>query len=147
MPVENTKAETQATFDAFLAKVPDAPSSAHAAAPEADAEAPLAERDEKGKFAKRAPEAPAPETADPSPASPPDAKTPSTDGPDLESVKAALRDGDLDTLAELLGEDPALYDEKTPKWAAGKRREAKIKAERDSVTAKAEAIVQRWSPV
>jgi hypothetical protein len=53
----------------------------------------------------------------------------------------------LDTLGELLGEDPAGYDEKTPKWAARQRKEAKLVAERDRVMRQAETVVERWSPV
>jgi hypothetical protein len=47
----------------------------------------------------------------------------------------------------LLGEDPALYDDKTRKWAAGRRKEAKLQAERDTTFRKAEAVVSRWAPV
>lgn len=140
------------SFEQFLSNVPDAPSSAFPThepeeAAAGDAADPLpapAKRDAKGQFVSTGEEP----SSTPSPEPTPDAKTPSTgDPPALDDVRAALAAGDLDTLAELLGEDPALYDEKTTKWAARNRREAKIKAERDSTAAKAEAVVQRWSPV
>jgi hypothetical protein len=76
-------------------------------------------------------------------AEPPAATTP----PDLDAVRAALKAGDLDALSDLLGEDPALYAEKSTKWAAARRKEKKLKDERDSVGQKAEAIVKRWAPV
>lgn len=140
-PNENTEA-----FEKFLAKVPDAPSSgldhpepaAEAEPPkdlprDAEADAAAPPREPKPKSAARASAEAAP-------------KTPSPE-PDLGAVRAALRTGDLDTLGELLGEDPALYDEKTPRWAARQRKEAKLTAERDRVVKQAETVVQRWSPV
>lgn len=151
-------AAAEAAFAAFLTKVPDAPSSAHTQeAPAEAADAPL--------DTKETPESPAaPATAAPkkpprvrrasddqSPASIQSAKTPSTGDPqatpDPAAVLAALRAGDLDTIADLLGEDPAGFDEKTPRWAARQRKEAKITADRDRVMAQAETVVQRWSPV
>lgn len=139
--------EAKASFADFLAKIPDAPSSSVPGPEEAAAEAevPLADAADDGaaevvaapprvRNQKRADSASAGEGA----------KTLSSPSPDLLS---ALKSGDLETLGELLGEDPAGYDEKTTKWAARQRREAKITAERDSTLKKAETVVQRWAPV
>jgi len=155
-------------FDAFIAKLPDAPSSD---APRHDHEEtpsdPKAPRDPAtGKFAAAAPPPDAEGDADsPPPApkrksvsranagstdatpAPPNATTPSSTAPDPSAVLQALRAGDLDTIADLLGEDPAGFDEKTPKWAARQRKEAKVVAERDRVLRQAETVVERWSPV
>lgn len=146
--------EAEASFAAFLAKVPDAPSSAHARPDgeeaDGDAAAPLATSPETPADTEKtgAAEAAAsprrerkPKSADPA-----SAVTPALE-PDLAAVRAALKAGDLDTLGELLGEDPALYDERTPKWAARQRKEAKLTAERDRVVRQAETVVERWSPV
>lgn len=152
--------KAEAAFAKFLANVPDAPSSAlpHAEASETDPKAP-ATRDTKGRFrgAQEAAGSPPPAEATSAPGAQPTnapaAKTHTTEPadtsptPDLEAVRAALKAGDLDTIGELLGEDPALYDEKTPRWAARQRKEAKLIAERDRVVAQAETVVQRWSPV
>jgi hypothetical protein len=123
-----TKADEASKFEAFLAKVADAPSSGDIAAKAPAEDAPA-----------ETPETPSLEPA----AEPPAATTP----PDLDAVRAALKAGDLDALSDLLGEDPALYAEKSTKWAAARRKEKKLKDERDSVGQKAEAIVKRWAPV
>jgi hypothetical protein len=123
-----TKADEASKFEAFLAKVADAPSSGDIAAKAPAEDAPA-----------ETPETPSLEPA----AEPPAVTTP----PDLDAVRAALKAGDLDALSDLLGEDPALYAEKSTKWAAARRKEKKLKDERDSVGQKAEAIVKRWAPV
>lgn len=175
----------EATFAAFIAKVPDAPSSAHAQP--TDGETPpdpkvletrrgtpdrtshqrntrdtsetetassrqsrlssdrAAEADADSPPPARAPKS-APRAKPVEPAVATDAKTP-VSAPDPSLVLQALRDGDLDTIADLLGEDPAGFDEKTPKWAARQRKEAKVVAERDRVMRQAETVVERWSPV
>lgn len=134
-------------FAAFLSKVPDAPpnnlpgASAEPADPKAeggDAPPEKSSSDESG---------PTTAQSQPEPAKTPTSTAESASAPDLDAVKAALKSGDLDALAELLDEDPALYDEKTTKWAARNRREAKLKAERDATTAKAARVVERWAPV
>lgn len=149
-------------FEQFVAGVPDAPSSGHERPAAADEETPPdpKARDASGKFVPPA----AGVAADSQPPEPPrkradrakpvaepsnsaaDAKTPAS-APDPSLVLQALRDGDLDTIADLLGEDPAGFDEKTPKWAARQRKEAKVVAERDRVMRQAETVVERWSPV
>lgn len=138
------------SLEDFLAAVPDAPSSdvpykgpdPEAAATEADppkATAPsptvtsaTASPAELGKDSKKA-----------------TAEAPSTEAPESfkESVLAALKTGNLEVLGDLLDEDPAAFDEKTPKWASRKRHEEKTKRELAEVTAKAERIVQRFAPV
>jgi len=137
-------------FDAFIAKVPDAPSSAHARPeePAADAESPKEAKPEAPDAEAVAGPPPRERARKPAPPASPEAsaKTPENP-PDPSAVLQALRTGDLDTLGELLGEDPALYDEKTPKWAARQRKEAKLTAERDRVVKQAETVVERWSPV
>jgi hypothetical protein len=147
MPAD-TPAEKQ-SFEAFLAKVPDAPSSAVGVSeePAAEAEAPLADAAPEGaaEGAASPPPARKPKSADPASAEA-EPTTPSQP-PDPALVVAALQAGDLDAIADLLGEDPALYDDKTRKWAAGRRKEAKLQAERDTTFRKAEAVVSRWAPV
>lgn len=147
--------DAKISFSDFIAKLPDAPSAdapRHTPDPEApadEAEAPLATeaaepeapRKPRVRRASDDHDAPQPTSAKtPSPGAPPGEVTP-------EVLRAALAAGDLDTLGELLGEDPALYDERTPKWAARQRKEHKLKSERDSVVQKAEAVVGRWAPV
>jgi hypothetical protein len=120
------------TFEQFIATVPEAPSSSKEPAAEA--------ADPKAETPAPAPSVDATKT-DVSGAAPAGPTT------DVAAIVAALKTGDLDTLAEAIGEDPALYSEKSTKWAAARRKETKLKAERDSVTAKAEGIVKRWAPV
>lgn len=142
------------SFEEFIAKVPDAPSSSfpHAEPEEAEAPpkdesaAPSPARDEKGKFSKREDKAPEPPAGDPQPEAEKSAKTPSSGDP-RDAILAALRAGDLDVLADLTDEDPAKFDEKTVKWAKQKQYETRLRVERDQIATKAEAIVQRWSPV
>lgn len=151
-------AEPTVSFEDFIAKIPDAPSSAHVQEPAADAEDPLAggtkdtpparsgQRQDAADGAEAPPREPKTKSAARAKPDAPAVETPSKE-PDLDAVRQALKAGDLDTLGELLGEDPALYDEKTPKWAATKRKEAKLVADRDRVVRQAETVVQRWSPV
>lgn len=134
------------SFEEFLASVPEAPSSSKTEAAEATAEeAPATEEGKAAEAAEPVTTAPAAKGAD----SAQTAQSATSAGPDLDpaTLRAALASGDLDALAEALGEDPALYSEKSTKWAAARRKEQKLKAERDSVTKKAEAIVQRTQPV
>ncbi len=151
-------------FAKFLANVPDAPSSdaPRHAAEETPPDPKAPGRDAAGKFAS----APATESDDPpaaeadavsphrapkrasaDPVSPAASATTQANAPDHNSLLQALRAGDLDTIADLLGEDPAGFDEKTPKWAARQRKEAKLIADRDRVMRQAETVVERWSPV
>ncbi len=141
MPAEPTK-----SFADFLASVPEAPASA-AADRAAAAETPV---DEKEAPAEETPKADV--SAKPKPESSKSTKTSSQPspvsipgGPNLDAIKRALKSGDLETLGELLDEDPAGFDEKTPKWAARNRREAKLKAENAEIVAKVESVVQRYS--
>lgn len=124
------------TIEEFLASVPDAPSAGVEFAPGED----------------DAPDGDDPKvTAAPEPVTTPATPlaTPGVTGgaPDLDAIKKALREGDLETVGELLDEDPAGFAENTPRWAARNRREAKLKAENAEVLAKAERIVQRFSAV
>lgn len=130
------------SFEQFLASVPEAPSSSKDA-PAAE-EAPAAE-DPKAVAASAA----APETTTPSdtPSKPSASADPPAADLDPATLRAALKSGDLDALAEALGEDPALYSERSTKWAAARRKEQKLKAERDRVAQQAEAIVTRTKPV
>lgn len=132
------------SFEAFLASVPEAPSSSKSD-PAAAEGAPAAEDPKAGSSASpsTAPSADAPGAAAPAGTAAAQAST------DLDpaSLRKALASGDLDALAEALGEDPALYSERSTKWAAARRKEQKLKAERDRVAQQAEAIVTRTKPV
>jgi hypothetical protein len=134
------------SIEEFLAAVPDAPSS-EVKFEGVDPEAAASEADPPKAQASPTSTSPSASTskekAGPGPGS---AESTST-SPDLEAVKAALRAGDLDALGDLLDEDPALFDEKTPKWASRKRHEEKTRREMAEVTTKAERIVQRFAPV
>lgn len=66
---------------------------------------------------------------------------------DLDTIRQALKDGNLDALAEAVGEDPALFSEKSTKWAAARRKEKRLKEERDTAAAKAEAVLTKTQPV
>lgn len=63
------------------------------------------------------------------------------------AVLAALKAGDLDALADLTDQDPAAFDEKSTKWAARNRKEAKLKDEVAQVRADATAIVAHYEPL
>ena len=124
------------SFEEFLAAVPEAPSSSK--------EAPAAE-DPKAAAETSSSTAPVAEK-EPSAQPAAGASTAAETDP-VEAIRAALRAGDLDALADAVGEDPALYSEKSTKWAAARRKERKLKDERDRVAAQAEGIVKRWAPV
>lgn len=130
------------TFEQFLATVPEAPSSSKAEAEEA----PAAEDPKAGGAQATTSTPSSTEATTPSGATPSSAAAAATDL-DPATLRAALAAGDLDALAEALGEDPALYSEKSTKWAAARRKEQKLKAERDRVASQAEAIVKRTQPV
>lgn len=141
MTDEETKT-LDAAREAFFAKVPDPPDNV-AIAPEEDEPAPkgatppsdAAKPARKQVSATSAAAAPSAGTAS------------STDVPLADRVLAALRAGDLDTIAELTEQDPAAFDEKSTKWAARNRREAKLKADLAKVKADAEAVVEHYAPV
>jgi len=141
---------TTKTIEEFLASVPDAPS---AAVPFAGEEADAPEADDPKEDTPTSSSKPPTETAakpskEPSTDSKPATPPATTDAPDVvESIRKALREGDLDAVGELLDEDPAGFDEKTPRWAARNRREAKLRAENAEVLEKAERIVARFSAV
>lgn len=64
-----------------------------------------------------------------------------------DQVVAALKAGDLDLLADLTDQDPAAFDEKSTKWAARNRKDAKIKDEMAKVKADAAAVVEHYEPL
>lgn len=127
------------TFEQFLAAVPEAPSSSKE--PAKAEEAPAAD-DPKA-------EAGAGTPANLAPSATPSETHSAASAVDLDpaQLRKALAAGDLDAVAEALGEDPALYSEKSTKWAAARRKEAKLKAERDRVAQQAESIVTKTKPV
>jgi hypothetical protein len=87
-------------------------------------------------------------TTAPSPAA--SAKTPlsgSAPQPDEGVLRKALAEGDLETVADILGEDPASYKEGTRKWAAKQRVQAEQQREYARVSKQAESVVTRWKPV
>lgn len=146
------------SFAEFLATVPEAPSSSKDQPTEAAAEPEAAAEDPKADAASAGVQKPAGTASSPGSKSPPAAAStadgvaspstaPSHETDPVEAIRAALRAGDLDALAEAVGEDPALYSEKSTKWAAARRKEQKLKAERDRVAQQAEAIVKRTQPV
>jgi hypothetical protein len=61
-------------------------------------------------------------------------------------VLAALKAGDLDTVAELTDADPADFDDKSTKWAARNRREAGLRKEIETVRSDAKAILEHYEP-
>lgn len=140
-------------FAAFIAKVADPPASATSEAltedPKEETGSPEATAPTKHKIS-RSQSAAAKSTPDTAPAAASASDSDASVGsepPTLDAVRAALRAGDLDTVAELLDEDPAGYDEKTPKWAARQRKEKKLKDENAAIRTQAETIVSRWAPV
>lgn len=146
-PVTPESKPERKSFEEFLQSVPEPPSSSKTEAVEATAEeAPATEEGKAGAESAGTPETPTP-SATPSKTSASADASPSTGDLDPATLRAALASGDLDALAEALGEDPALYSEKSTKWAASRRKEQKLKNERDTVAKQAEAIVQRTAPV
>jgi hypothetical protein len=156
--MSDTKQET-IDFAAFIAKVPDAPSSAiegpsDDADPKAETGSDADSAPTKHKIsrsqsvaAKTAKAEPAPSSDESDSTSESETSAEASATPTLDSVRAALKAGDLDLVAELLDEDPAGFDEKTPKWAARQRKEKKLKEESAAVRTQAETIVKRWAPV
>lgn len=134
---ERSEADAAAAREAFFAKVPDPPEKDVVAAQSADA----------GDADEEAEEAPA--KADPKAKA---EKKPATDAasdqlPVADRIVAALKAGDLDTLADLTDQDPATFDEKSTKWAARNRKDAKRKEEIEKVRADAKAIVDHYEPI
>lgn len=143
--------EPKKSLEEFLAAVPDAPSSGvpgpEAKAEDADPKAESAAEESQPAntdSSRGSKSAPATSSTDDGADSPSTAQTPSADA---DAIRKALASGDLDTLADLIGEDPAGFDERTTKWAAKQRKIAKVQAERDAVAEKAARVVQRWNPV
>lgn len=130
---ERSEADAAAAREAFFAKVPDPPEKDVVAAQSADDGA----------------EEEAPAKADPKAKA---EKKPATDDasdqlPVADRIVAALKAGDLDTLADLTDQDPASFDEKSTKWAARNRKDAKRKEEIAQVQAQAKAIVDHYEPI
>ncbi len=137
----STEAENEAKREAFFAKIPDPPSDQHIAPGEGDGEEPAPKDAALAKSSKETPV-----SKKDAPAS--SAKTAeSAELAVADRVLAALKAGDLDTLAELTEQDPAVFDEKSTKWAARNRRESKLKADLAKVKAEAEAVVEHYAPV
>jgi hypothetical protein len=132
------EAALEAKKAAFFEKVPEPPANTLVALAEAhdDAEP---ETDPKGEPAAKPAKAPA-KAASSQPAA-------SADAPLADRLVAALKAGDLDTLADLTDQDPAAFDEKSTKWAARNRKEAKLKDEVAKVRADAQAVVEHWEPI
>lgn len=125
------------TIDDFIAALPEPePSAPEGPAAEAVEASP---KDEEGE----------PDTTDLSPEVP--AKTPiageTLPSNEAASLRKALADGDLETVADILGEDPASYKEGTRKWAAKQRIAAEQQRENARVSKQAETVVTRWKPV
>lgn len=128
------------TLEQFLASIPEPPSSGMTEKAEASEDGdPKAEAaDEPSKTPSPTSESTTPESSTPS----------SPEGTDpVQTIRQALKDGNLDALAEAVGEDPALFSEKSTKWAAARRKEKRLKEERDTAAAKAEAVLTKTQPV
>lgn len=158
---EDEKA-VEAKREAFLAAIPDPPENPLVAAEAAhnDAEEDAGEPAPKRKVAASATGAAA--KAQPTKAAPADDAKPAKatskssgsttpaaedDAPLADRVVAALKAGDLDLLADLTDQDPAAFDEKSTKWAARNRKEAKLKEEVAKVRSDAQAIVDHYEPI
>ncbi len=135
MTAEETAQAAKA--EAFFAKVPDPPANTLVALEEAHAEA-----EDAGD--KPAPKAPATKSTG---ATQPATTSPAADAPVADRIVAALKAGDLDTLADLTDQDPASFDEKSTKWASKNRKEQKLKDEVTKVKADAAAIVEHYEPI
>jgi hypothetical protein len=130
---ERSEADAAAAREAFFAKVPDPPEKDVVAAQSADAgddEPEAAKADPKAKAEKKPP-----------------VDAASDQLPVADRIVAALKAGDLDTLADLTDQDPAAFDEKSTKWAARNRKDAKRKEEIEKVRADAKAIVDHYEPI
>jgi anti-sigma28 factor (negative regulator of flagellin synthesis) len=127
------------TLEQFLASIPEPPSSGmtepKAEAAEGDAPKGEPSEPEQTTASKSSDGA---ETAEP---------TSSASDDPVQAIRQALKDGNLDALAEAVGEDPALFSEKSTKWAAARRKEKRLKEERDTAAAKAEAVLTKTQPV
>jgi hypothetical protein len=133
-----------AKAEAFFAKLPDPPVNTLVEAAEAHA-ADEEGADEPSPKGRTAP------ASTPTPGSTkvttPKDSTPSSTDSVADRVLAALKAGDLDTLADLTDQDPAGFDEKSTKWAAKNRKETKLKEEVSRLKADATAIVEHWEPI
>jgi len=138
---ERSDAEAAAAREAFFAKVPDPPEKDVVAAQSADG-------DEEGDEAPKGRAARAEADASPAASSTKKEKPSDNDSASVaDRVVAALKAGDLDTLADLTDQDPAAFDEKSTKWAARNRKDAKRKEEIEKVRADAKAIVDHYEPI
>lgn len=136
--------EAEKTREAFFAKLADPPSNVAAAPAEEAAE----EADLKEEATPSSSESSKGATTAAAAADVTKSEKPETGTTDREAaILAALRDGDLDTLAELTDQDPAAFDEKSTKWAARNRRETKLKNDLAKVKANAEAVVAHYAPL
>lgn len=122
---------------AFFAKVPDPPENVTIVAAEAAEEDPKAAPNQADATSGRVKDVAVASAK----AAPADA------APLADRVLAALKAGDLDALAELTEQDPSTFDEKSTKWAARNRREAKLKSDLAKVKSEAEAVVEHYAPV
>lgn len=127
--------------EAFLSSIPDPPANTLVALAEGHADADGEEGDG---------DEPAPKAAKPAASTGKGAASQpsvSADAPLADRLVAALKAGDLDTIADLTDQDPAAFDEKSTKWAAKNRKESKLKAEIEKVRTDAAAVVEHWEPI
>lgn len=140
---ERSEADAAAAREAFFAKVPDPPTADVVAAQSADgAEDAGDEPAPKGSAKEQSTSSSSSATTAKA-----DATNSSSDIPLADRVVAALKAGDLDLVADLTDQDPAGFDEKSTKWAAKQRKEAKLKTELAKVQADAKAIVEHYEPI
>lgn len=143
MPVDYTD-EERAKAEAFFANVPDAPSDA---APSHDDPDP----DQEDTDSEETPtsQAATPAAKDDQEGEPPakEESKPRGPGKKVEAILEALRNGDEDTLGDLLDEDPSAWAETTQNAIKRRRALSRVKQERDHALEKAKEIVDRWKPV
>lgn len=148
-----TTAAAEAAREAFFAKLPDPPDNTLVAIEKASAteEAAASEADDlKSESTGAAPEkATSRSSGAPSAASTNGKGTPGQPAStaDAAAVLAALKSGDLDTIADLTGADPADFDERSVRWAARNRREAGLKRDVEKVRAEARQLLEHYEPI
>lgn len=131
-------------LEAFLANLPEIPETT---APEGPTDAAEAEADPKDELPSKPGEAGTTADSKTSTKTTDDGETGAGDGIDMAAVKRALAEGDIETLADLVGDDPSLYHKGSRKWAAARRVQAEQKRENERVAKQAETVVERWKPV
>jgi len=144
-------AAVEAAREAFFAKIPDPPDNTLVAIEKASAEeAAASEADDPKETSDTRTSVGStkqPQTSKSGTGAASASNTSASGSPASDAVLAALKSGDLDAIADLIGADPADFDEKSVRWAARNRREAGLKRDVEKVRAEARQLLEHYEPI